>query len=475
MKRQYKWFLTLMLILSVGLFTGCSAAGNGYFQLAEEVSRLDGYTFTGSAVMDMDMSDLGLSDEEAAILQNMEMEYSGEYNLEASALYFNMTMTMGDARFPMECYLDGSQMLISSDSLLEMMEVLGAEQEDIDGTAYALDGKKWLALDNAGELMAPILGEGGLAALSTNFYDALSYFQEHSFRDYDPGCFSGSSAKGYTLTLNNENMQDVTEGFLRYVRDHGDAVSADITANGETLDQSALALLGLTSTGLQELVNTVRQYSDDAELTALAQQMTESLQGTEIVSTIKKTGNQKYTETDRLRLAMTDPTTGISMNMGMELTMKIDGTKGGTFQVPADSDIASAAAIGETLPLQGVSATLYMDEQTLYLTKFYTASIFNTMEVVESQAIVRNNYNYFPLRQIAEMFGEQVAWDKNAEKAYVIRGTQKIDMTGFLQNGRTYVKLRDFEKLGYLIDYVNDPVLGGVATIQVTFDPAWSA
>jgi len=41
-------------------------------------------------------------------------------------------------------------------------------------------------------------------------------------------------------------------------------------------------------------------------------------------------------------------------------------------------------------------------------------------------------------------------------KAYVIRGNEKIDMTGVIVDSRTMVKVRDFEKLGYKITYTLD-------------------
>ena len=62
---------------------------------------------------------------------------------------------------------------------------------------------------------------------------------------------------------------------------------------------------------------------------------------------------------------------------------------------------------------------------------------------------------YLPLRYISESFGEEVDWDNVNKKAYVIRGEQKIDMTGVLVDSKTMVKIRDFDKLGYKIDYVN--------------------
>ncbi|NLF80092.1 MAG: copper amine oxidase N-terminal domain-containing protein [Clostridia bacterium] len=63
---------------------------------------------------------------------------------------------------------------------------------------------------------------------------------------------------------------------------------------------------------------------------------------------------------------------------------------------------------------------------------------------------------YLPLRSICESFGETVTWDQAAQQAYIVREGRQIAMTGLLQNGKTYIKVRDFEKLGYQVDYVYD-------------------
>ncbi len=63
---------------------------------------------------------------------------------------------------------------------------------------------------------------------------------------------------------------------------------------------------------------------------------------------------------------------------------------------------------------------------------------------------------YLPMRKICERLGELVDWDPVLGKAYVVRGENKIDMTGILVDGTTFIKIRDFEKLGYLVDYYVD-------------------
>ncbi len=71
----------------------------------------------------------------------------------------------------------------------------------------------------------------------------------------------------------------------------------------------------------------------------------------------------------------------------------------------------------------------------------------------DSTAELIDNSIYLPLRQLMENAGYEVSWDGEARKAYVTVDGVKIEMTGVIVNDRTYVKVRDFEKLGATVDY----------------------
>ena len=60
---------------------------------------------------------------------------------------------------------------------------------------------------------------------------------------------------------------------------------------------------------------------------------------------------------------------------------------------------------------------------------------------------------YLPRRQLTENAGYEVSWDAETYKAYVTVDGEKIEMTGRLIDSKTYVKVRDFEKLGATVDY----------------------
>ncbi len=74
----------------------------------------------------------------------------------------------------------------------------------------------------------------------------------------------------------------------------------------------------------------------------------------------------------------------------------------------------------------------------------------------DTTVYVIDNSVYLPLRQITENAGYDVSWDAEAKKAYVTVDGKKTDMTGIIINNRTYVKIRDFEKLGASVEYSED-------------------
>ena len=66
---------------------------------------------------------------------------------------------------------------------------------------------------------------------------------------------------------------------------------------------------------------------------------------------------------------------------------------------------------------------------------------------------------YVPLRTTAEYLGEVVGWDDTVQSAYILRNGEVIPTEGVLVKGNAfleelwYAKARDFEKLGYTVDY----------------------
>ena len=67
--------------------------------------------------------------------------------------------------------------------------------------------------------------------------------------------------------------------------------------------------------------------------------------------------------------------------------------------------------------------------------------------------VISEDRLYLPLRSICEGLGEEVEWDGAAKQASVATENGSVPMSGMIVNDRTYIKVRDFEKLGYTITF----------------------
>ncbi len=86
-------------------------------------------------------------------------------------------------------------------------------------------------------------------------------------------------------------------------------------------------------------------------------------------------------------------------------------------------------------------------------TAFGVSYLSGDTAYTESSAYLIDGSVYLPLRKILEYAGYDVSWDAENRKAYVIVDAMPVDMTGILIDNKTYVKVRDFEKLGATVDY----------------------
>lgn len=67
--------------------------------------------------------------------------------------------------------------------------------------------------------------------------------------------------------------------------------------------------------------------------------------------------------------------------------------------------------------------------------------------------VVKNGRAYLPLRDICDMLGEDVGWEKTTKTSYVMQNGKRVNMNVLLQDGKAFVGVRAFEQLGYTVTY----------------------
>ena len=457
MKKHFKLMFVSMLVLAMTLLAGCSAASVGYMGLTQDVNNLDEYAMSGDVSLSITASGF---DETST--STMKMKYTGEY--ESNGKYhINADVTMDGTSIPMEIYMDNEKALVNKDAVLKMVA-----QDDIEPETFAkleaeLADIKWLDANDIDVIGTDVLETDAITELQGNVFTIIEYFSQNSFADYDPGIFSGSSSKGYTVKINDSNLGNVTQSFITYVRDNYESVATDVNYYCQLMADELKAMELDTATVMEALA--MFENIDDVTIEDTADQVAASLKGTNITSTIKKSGNA-YTQTASGKLVINEILgEDTKISLGITSNAKIDSGADVDVTMPTEG-VSSLAEIAKEQTPYAIDATFFMDDELLYLSKSYDIYLFDSYEEIEVKAILKDNYNYFPMRQISEMFGETVVWEKSTGEIYVLRDGQKIDMSGFVKDYRTYVKLRDFEKLGYQIDYEKDPDFGGIAYIS---------
>lgn len=81
-----------------------------------------------------------------------------------------------------------------------------------------------------------------------------------------------------------------------------------------------------------------------------------------------------------------------------------------------------------------------------------------TSKSMTCTVINKDDRIYLPLRSISEGMGYEVTWD--GEKAGVIVNGENVEISGFIKDDRTYIKVRDFEKLGIEVEYFGENEFG---------------
>jgi len=107
-------------------------------------------------------------------------------------------------------------------------------------------------------------------------------------------------------------------------------------------------------------------------------------------------------------------------------------------------------------PVTGVSVLWgWEGDSEAILTKERAEESFFTESYDEdiTEYVVKDGRAYLPLRVICEALGETVEWNNAEKTAYVVREDGKTEMSGVLQDGKSFISVRDFEKLDYIVEF----------------------
>ncbi len=513
----------LVSAMALSTLAGCSSAELGYLNVMRELS--DATAYEGTLTMDMTFGDF-ISESAGISTIAMDGEFaidSKDFYMEMST---DVSIDDKTLENPVEVIYNTDNMYISKSYYTDlmylvndlMMETTADEsmsiEAEIDALATLLAEYEYISLldnemmDLYSQAFNPTYMLSDPAAANTLVYDYI----EDTFADFETDIIT-QSGDTYTIELDAQKAADLLVDLVEYTYENKDKVY-DNTAN---LAVDVYELTGLAGTVEGDMtyptVEEIEAEIDAMKEIALAEidgmymdmqaeddfaqeiaMVVDMLAGSYMKVSVSADDDvitenlEMFIQLDltdmfgltQLPEGMTAEDLGIPtqpMDI-MTITADVEYNKVDEIEDKKEIDPAKAINMMEAMNLMEKAAYManpvenmdimwyddYVAEGSMYSDLFINHQDGDlTYDIAEY--FVEEGRIYLPMRQITETFGEEVEWDAAASKAYVVRGEEKIDMSGKIVSGTTYIKVRDFEKLGYTVDYVSED---GVHTATVT-------
>lgn len=461
--------ISFVLTLAVVLLSGCTPNGNKYLALEKEMALLTQYSYSEDLSLSYNfpasITETMTAEEKDLLekLEDIQMTVSGSYISQGMYQDFKLDFQLGDGtEGSLRGIVSGPDFYLNTDDLVTLLKtfVPATEMHEVNAFETAVKDIDWLKISSAGESLEILGSDSSLIntqEIATEYveayYDYIDYLNANSFAAYKPDIFSASGGK-YTMNITEEKFIPAITGFVDYlIRNRADVIqdtrdfiagldsglftSLEIEQEEvlEALDELAVASESLTQDDIDYFTNMLDLYLP-------------IIDGSSYKCSLEKTGTGKYRNNIDLNLVITY---GDTISMRLKGTTDIDSTATVTPQVPT----TGVKTIDELAASQQPSyyLTVYAATGDVVWEKSYDCSLFDDSG---STSITLKNINgsyYLPLRQVGELCGENVQWDAAMKKAYAISNGQKIYLTGIADNGRIYVKLRELEKLGYVVTW----------------------
>lgn len=491
-------------VMCVGAFTGCSTSELGYLKMGKDImdtmqtckvegtmqadvdfNALEGFVADVTNAADADMvATVGeLPDGKKSVQVDYDMNMDLDkmnYDVSFDVKYEGKNYDMGTMYYSLT---DG--VVVTTDTLLGAYQLAGAVDENSDSYVFsdafardfkaALGQQKYISLLSAEDLtgvdMSEVAPEDGFGDL----YDAVFTFYEDVFKGFETGMVKPISG-GYEIKAdgqdvaqllinlldfvgkNPEQVLNATEAYMMAVMDSTEATAeeraqlkeafAELKASQQDFVDGASDLSALLKEIVKEqsVATVLNSFSCEGQI----KKITDGYHSTAQYAVTHKGKNVAKVTTDsttkKSAVQITVPKGGITLDDLQDKMTKLENKYN---------------------PVTGVTMTWGWDGDNenadLQATRKDAAFFGNDYDYTE--LIVKNGRAYLPLRAICDMLGENVGWENATKTPYVMQNGKRVDMKGLLQDGRAFVGVRTFEKLGYTVTYT--PLEDGVKTVEI--------
>lgn len=490
-----KLSLILVMCLLVGCFSGCSVTEIECFSLIEEYSTINSFEFNSSSLIKVSESfDEYLPNE-------VQLKLSGKGNIEDSYMTVNIDLASDKGNFNGNLKFTEGGIFIPKSDLLNIYSsylientvfselTIGKIKENIE---FEMKGIDYVCLDtfNVFNVYNEFLGktdeENGLLVEEEVFLKFLNYiFDLRNLNSFNTNSVLKTD-KGFKIYLTSQDAYDIFYNYLVLLEENSNQIEEyllnGVEENGsdEHLVVYSEDISLINNSSLSEEV-VVKECSKEEQYINAVSDIIDFIKSLKLVfsdesniAEIKKYDGSDYTLNVIEKDGVLCFSEVLKISENNESICSIN-TEMSIKSIQVEPEICSGIPLEDFVSIANESEykinpveilegewMRYNSDKKIYLE---LARIEGTEDVVVD-FIIKDDRVYLPLRQICEFFGENVVWDSIQSKAFIVRGNDKIDMTGFISDGRTFIKIRDFEKLGYEVSYSEEPVMNRVKIVK---------
>jgi len=475
MRKNKLWGLLIVLVVSVGLLSGCSQAEMGMIDLMGEMNDLNTFETQETVSLKINRlpSDLTKSDPAAtAIAQSLASRYllKSEIRMDANKQVFDGTYYLIDSasgtQKPLLSYVGaGGTIYVKVDDLASFAKTLGNKQ--ISKHLAILGDAQYISI-NEKEMASLMLMNTSGSQPSFNLtdikkqqelYDKLmNTLTKEAYKDYETGMVKRNGNK-YTLTVDKESVLNNIEPFMVYTINNAEKINAAVTKFLLGLDDEELAMMSLTpqmrTTAIDEMAKAAKDAASNREkhLAAIKGLAEQAEQGSGMIGdktgmtiVVEKLAADNYKQTTQLALQISDPDNPAdSLDVSLDSNAEVKGIDPFTVTIP-NSGVISFSELQERMP------------RSMMINTTSKQYIFNQgIRITSSSVDVRilQGRTYLPARTIGEVMKEKVGWNPATKEAYILRDGKSINLKTTVLDGQAFIQIRDFEKLGYKVTWDN--------------------
>ncbi len=473
----------LIGIMLVSMLTGCGANELGFIGLMKEITSLTEVGYKNSTKMEL--LD-GASGKTALIDFNID----GELNIsDINSMYgaFDIMLDVNGIKLdkPINIIFSEDGLYVSKNALIELPKYekifidLEGYEEVLGYGEILKELYNTIPVDTEYIEVWTMNGEYYQYTEGIDYDELSSVVQEYltkAFKGFDSKLIT-KTKNGYSLSLDQKSSMEFIRSLINYLSENKETVFdetikflpklVEITDYEIMTEEDKEELISSLESGRQQVYDVIEQAKSFIE----SEEFEEHFDSYDEIIGDSSTTYDIYKEKGSYKIVTKAESTledlyTIKATSTTELTPKT--VKKGSAPdkaIPLEDVEKEYKKIEDRInPIEKIELEWYDDyDNTAYINKYRRNGKaewdFQTYTIIEDRI-------YLPLRYIGESFGEEVDWDNENKKAYVIRGEERIDMTGVLLDSKTMIKIRDFEKIGYKIEYSNEDGLSTATIIK---------